>query len=396
MKLNIGENIRKHRRDMNLTQEQFAEKIGVSFQAVSRWENGVTYPDMELLPAISKFFDISVDQLLGYSEDQREDKAKETVNELRAETRKEQPDKEKMISLIRDIRNNYLDTNAFYFFWFVKLDTYCQPEILPEVRLTVEKVLEGNYPQYIKSHTVEYFSTIENDENIKGFLDKYSTESDTSRATLLRKRYRAKCDWEKAEHARQIHLMNIFGMDLVGTTQCWRSMTDPYNVDETVKTGETMLELLHKLNDCRPDPAHPVSGNGELDFWVENRITAGLVLSCALGMKGRKSEAFNVLEDTVSLIEKAMSITESAVLKCSSPWLNEMEWTAQRMPANEDISDHIWLNHESGVTCFVEPNIYYNILVNCRGYDERFKWFSSLKDDPHYDECIQRLHKLVK
>jgi len=43
MKLNIGENIRKYRRDMNITQEQFAEIIGVSFQAVSRWENGVSH-----------------------------------------------------------------------------------------------------------------------------------------------------------------------------------------------------------------------------------------------------------------------------------------------------------------------------------------------------------------
>ena len=63
MKLTIGENIRNYRRKQDLTQEEFAECLGVSYQSVSRWENGTTYPDIELLPAISKLFDITVDEL---------------------------------------------------------------------------------------------------------------------------------------------------------------------------------------------------------------------------------------------------------------------------------------------------------------------------------------------
>jgi len=43
MKLNLGENIRPCRRRMDLTQEQLAERLGVSFQSVSRWENGVSH-----------------------------------------------------------------------------------------------------------------------------------------------------------------------------------------------------------------------------------------------------------------------------------------------------------------------------------------------------------------
>jgi len=350
---------------------------------------------MELLPVIAKFFNTTIDQLLGYPDDKREDIAKQTINALKAATCEEPLDKEKIVSLIRDVRNNYLDTNAFFFFWFVKLDTYCLPEILPEVRLTAEMVLEGNFPQYIKSQTIEYFSKIESDENIEDFLDKYATEADTSRATLLRNRYRAKCDWDKAEHARQIYLMNTFD-NLVGTSQSWRSMTDPYNIDEALKTSEIMLDMLHKLNEQVSDATHPISANGEIDFWIESRITVGLIRSCALGMKGFKDEAFNVLEDTVALIEKAMSINAPVTLKCASPWLKDMEWTAQRMPANETFSEHIWVFHETGLTFFVAPNVYYDIIVNCKGYDERFKWFESLMDDPRYVGYIERIKKLVQ
>ncbi len=65
MKLTIGENIKNLRRERNITQEEFANIMGVSYQSVSRWENSTCYPDMELLPDIAEFFGITVDKLLG-------------------------------------------------------------------------------------------------------------------------------------------------------------------------------------------------------------------------------------------------------------------------------------------------------------------------------------------
>lgn len=61
----IGKNIAKLRKLNNLTQEQLAEKVGVSPQAVSKWENGLSCPDITLLPTIAKLFGITVDELLG-------------------------------------------------------------------------------------------------------------------------------------------------------------------------------------------------------------------------------------------------------------------------------------------------------------------------------------------
>lgn len=58
MKLKLGENLRRLRKEQELTQEQFSTTIGVSFQAVSCWENGTAYPDMELLPSLSAFWGV--------------------------------------------------------------------------------------------------------------------------------------------------------------------------------------------------------------------------------------------------------------------------------------------------------------------------------------------------
>ena len=65
MKLQIGSTIKRLRKARDITQEEFAELLGVTCQSVSRWENGGCYPDIELIPAIAGFFGISVDARLG-------------------------------------------------------------------------------------------------------------------------------------------------------------------------------------------------------------------------------------------------------------------------------------------------------------------------------------------
>ncbi len=65
MNLNLSKNIRKYRRDLSLSQEQLAERLGVSFQTVSKWERDECMPDITLLPRIAGFFHITVDALLG-------------------------------------------------------------------------------------------------------------------------------------------------------------------------------------------------------------------------------------------------------------------------------------------------------------------------------------------
>ena len=68
MDLLIGENIKRFRRERNLTQEEMAAHLGVSFQSVSKWERGDGYPDITMLPALANYFRVSVDELLGMSE----------------------------------------------------------------------------------------------------------------------------------------------------------------------------------------------------------------------------------------------------------------------------------------------------------------------------------------
>ena len=59
----IGQNLRTYRKRCGFTQKALAKALGVTTQAVSRWERGNCYPDLLLLPKIAAYFDISIDQL---------------------------------------------------------------------------------------------------------------------------------------------------------------------------------------------------------------------------------------------------------------------------------------------------------------------------------------------
>ena len=71
---NLSENLKTLRVTRGFTQAQAAELLGVSKQSVSRWENGVTYPDITLLPALASFYETTVYELFGGG---REETAKE-------------------------------------------------------------------------------------------------------------------------------------------------------------------------------------------------------------------------------------------------------------------------------------------------------------------------------
>ncbi|HVJ47600.1 methyltransferase domain-containing protein [Desulfitobacterium sp.] len=67
MKDELAKNICRYRKEKGFTQEELAKKLGLTFQAVSKWETAQTLPDITLLPRLSQVFGISVDKLLGYA-----------------------------------------------------------------------------------------------------------------------------------------------------------------------------------------------------------------------------------------------------------------------------------------------------------------------------------------
>lgn len=84
MPVNLGDKIRQLRKGKGISQEVLAQYLGVSFQAVSKWETGTTLPDVTLIPAIASFFGVSTDELFDYNRLEAERRVREICQQAYA------------------------------------------------------------------------------------------------------------------------------------------------------------------------------------------------------------------------------------------------------------------------------------------------------------------------
>lgn len=79
--MRIGEKIRELRKARGITQEQLAGNIGISFQAISKWENGIALPDITLTPVLASYFGVSMDELFDFNLQKIEAEVKKITDE---------------------------------------------------------------------------------------------------------------------------------------------------------------------------------------------------------------------------------------------------------------------------------------------------------------------------
>ncbi len=104
MMIQMGEKIRELRKTKNVSQEVLAQYLGVSFQAVSKWENGTTMPDVTLIPALASFFSVSTDELFDYNTYETERKVQQACWDI-ADYRAAEP--ERAEKALRDLLKQY-------------------------------------------------------------------------------------------------------------------------------------------------------------------------------------------------------------------------------------------------------------------------------------------------
>ena len=143
--MNLCLNIKKLRLAKGMTQEELAEYTGVSSRAVSRWENGITYPDISLLPILANIFEVTVDELLDVDVYKKEQDIKSILNEN--QKYKHTGEVEKSIELLKNALSKY--PNNFEIMKQLKnalLIYYCAKDgdrgyLLDEITELCEKIL---------------------------------------------------------------------------------------------------------------------------------------------------------------------------------------------------------------------------------------------------------------
>ncbi len=403
MKLNIGQNIRNLRRAADMTQEELAAKLGVTYQSVSRWENGGTYPDMELLPAIADVFGVTIDHLLDRDRKDVKKELQSLGEQLETAVRERENDKvtDILCTIRRDLSRFADDRFSVEIQEIVlSLEKYTNeapPAVLEEFRQfldALEKHLPGN-----KGIAVRTMAVLEDDEHLDKFLDKYSSHMNLSVDSLLRYRYRRRGETENFAYMNQMHIHSTL-CEIFRRAGSWNRQ---YQQDGAWMSGPC-LRFLHELHGLSPDTARPVSGDGSLDLWAEERIGLGFRYAAYLVTQNRPDDALDVLEDTAELLEKFMNLPlgklyhpiPPTVLKSTSPLLKDFTRTAFAGYFSDPGDSELLrrgVNISHGKKVSWGSQIYPPVYLEClNGWNE----FDPVRESPRFQAVRSRLEQFAE
>lgn len=446
MKLNLGENIRRLRKQQNLTQEQLAYRLGVSAQSVSRWENGTTYPDLEFIPVMAQIFSTTTDVLLGCTEPEEKMTSKELQDHLQQTMDSDDPGR--MIALLRTIRHEYFEElpDIAMLFWHLPdgyPNLYQSESFREELRQLVEDYLTHGNCHWKKQPLIASMCYIEDEDHLKKLIEKHSTGAswyltkvgmymNHARRWEKRDLYRELAEEEKLYRlaaflkVSNIHLLRTIGKDRKTCSSAEREYApQAYPPQYWRGVNERKLQILHTFNDVVPEKDHPVSGNGQLDLWVEIRLEIGINYAAQLSACGEYDSALTVLEDCAGLLEQLTDFPggiqqykngyhpkKAPRLTCSAPELQHI--IAYRAPVafhsyndfsekseqplgitiellsktglgSSDFSGHVDLRH--GFVRLFDEDFRYD------GFDA--EWLNPIREHPRYQAVLERIRNCL-
>ena len=393
----LGKNIRELRKSKNLTQEQFAESLGVSFQSVSRWENCVTYPDVEMLPVIARYFNVSTDYLFGIPEEEKKARFKALMSEV---IDLPEDGSDRAIEIIRAVRNEYdarfAEENHTFGTLCGKL--YCSdvkktPGLKEELKKSADLFFANDPDVVAKSLAIGDYVCLMDEKDVPAFLDKYATDEDETRDAMLYERYLYLDQFDKVEIFRQKRLFKLLNELLDGSLP-WKEWRAPNDVNFAFWKNNIFLDFLHALTNETPTADHPITCGLKPDVFASARIILGELRSCYLATLGRTDEALQTMEDTVSLIEQICTAPNGTILESRSPALPTLTVKIEKRGNNwKEAMLYYSADVAPGVreAWSVFPKVDYGRMMT----DPGWAWFDPVRKDPRFIALAERVKKLI-
>lgn len=322
MKIQIGDRIKELRIKRGLTQRELAEIFAVTSQSVSRWENGLSYPDIEQLPMIADYFDITVDELMG-RDGRTQDRLERELYELaRHGGEQDLPTCARIREVLRKlVKLDPVEYCAYYFRLSLKLlhEAYMIDETdAEEAREVCRKALRDCSEEY---RPMLLTNIVLHEEEEKVALWKSFITSDIFHATwddILLTRYFAQGylreHWEKQQHKVIYNhvsaLIWSLANDKPGESQRVKSMVLGYLHDEA--HYRKLLNLIDLFSD------------EEDGIFFHERICTEIKLAAVLAGKG---DCEGAMELIVCLRGKMMRMFENIgkITRGSAPMMNLYE-----------------------------------------------------------------------
>lgn len=245
MNISIDKNLRDLRGKRGNTQEDLAEHLGLSPQAISRWERGETMPDITLLPAIAAFYDVTVDELLGVGEIRKREKVDEYLN-----ISKKLLNEGRIAENVEHCKKACLEfpNDMYCLEQYMRAMHICHnPEYTDEIIRIGEKIMMEAKEPHIRIRTVQILCLSHMRRGDYDEAMKYADSSSSVYASRERLQEIVMKNCGKDTAAEKRGLVNIVCyIELIGSTVNTICAVNKNDTERCIRLRETMLKL-HSL-----------------------------------------------------------------------------------------------------------------------------------------------------
>lgn len=364
MRLPISQVIKRLRKEKNITQEELAKFLNVTYQSVSRWENDLAYPDVELIPLIANYFDVTTDVLFGTDETTVEYKRQECLKTIKEQEniysdedfkRFEKTLKEAIKSFPKDV----------YFQWklcslYHRMGFDCARKNIEALRKYSAFVIENDKSIYgdYRISCIRIMIRVEDEDKLENWTKYVSESFYTSLPSIMSSRFDYRN--EVANYNKQIQ-QNIYNTltEMFLRDFCKRDEKTYKNASSRVEGQKIILKII----DVMRDPTE------EVDAWIGDRAFAFVRLAGGLVGSGKIEEGFDALEKGVNLYVKIRNLPIGTVLKFNCPSLDLIPITVDE-------------NFKELKIRIIEP-----ILTNSKGWE----WFNPIRETERFKNLISKV-----
>ncbi|MCM1190447.1 MAG: helix-turn-helix domain-containing protein [bacterium] len=324
MNLKICENLKTFRADQGNTQEELANHLGISIQAVSKWERGESYPDITLLPAIAAYYGRTVDALLGCGEIEQRRKIDGIMKEYQENARKGRI--EDCIGLMRGALKEFpgnlsLTASLAYSLLYIGKEEYLD-ECIDLCEKVLGKSVDDRQRFEVLQNIVYAYGKKGNPDKAREYAEKlpgsYCTQNAVLESVL------------KGEECRELAQQNIYNyMNLICLSVVRMLHTRPYRPEETVFAYETVVKLFELfLYDGNYGFAHLNLGQ----LWTD--------IAQAYAECGNREKTVDALKTACRHAIEADHMEEG---KCTSIFADTLSYSGSRIVKNSEMSQTEWI-----------------------------------------------------
>lgn len=210
--MNFGKKIRELRLQKTVTQEQLAAHLNLSPQAVSKWENGLTLPDIQLLPELSVYFGVTIDELFEMTDEKHLQRIENMVDTKRT-----------------------IDKADFEYAQTFLQGKLAQKEATPRCLTLLSSLYNAKSREY--SSLAEYYA--------REALE-LEPENKDNHVNLLQAQHGTSSDWYLASHSRRIRYYQRFVEDHPAYARGYLWLMDELLADSRCDEAEAVLDRLEK------------------------------------------------------------------------------------------------------------------------------------------------------